>query len=137
MNGLCITDNCLLRRSDGICTTCEKEFYVAASQRVCVTFFCKTWDENNGECFSCYPNFELRGGLCVNKLCLSFRNDPAFSLPQCSSCSGNYFPFGQYCVPKFCPTFNYNPETDACIGCDFGFVYKNNSCILDNCIQFA
>ena len=55
------------RNFDGdICIECSFRFYFDEN-KVCrqVNDLCRTWDEENGDCLSCYGGYVLDAGRCL------------------------------------------------------------------------
>ena len=51
---------------NGNCIRCSDRYYNNVNTGSCakVSDFCRTWDQNNGNCLTCYTGFELINGSC-------------------------------------------------------------------------
>lgn len=68
---------------DEVCVKCAYRYY--AANRLCrpVSDLCKTWDDNNGACTTCYDGYEVAFGECKAKLLqTSVNNLPVRTDPQ-------------------------------------------------------
>ena len=113
-----------------------------------VDLLCRTFDERDGACLSCYPAFKLENKKCIedegflsqDPFCKEFKDG------VCVACSfGFYFGTDNICmkVSDLCSTYNAN--TGECLSCFLGFKLneEKGSCEEDdfiltdsNCAEF-
>lgn len=121
--------------NNSVCVKCSNGYYFD-SNRTCTLAdtLCKGFDQNNGDCLSCYAGYKLANGRCnvdnssnLNPFCQTFANG------TCVACSkGYYFDSNKICqqIDPLCKTFDYN--TNTCTACYMGFTLANNSCSVSN-----
>ena len=83
---------------------------------------CKTFNESNGDCLTCYDGHELVSGKCIIKKGTSDPNCKTFKNDKCTECSkGYYFDIHNSCVQidPFCKVFDV--PTKKCTSCFSGF----------------
>ena len=60
-----IDQNCA-KFVSGACVLCSKGFYFGSSGKcLAADPLCNTFDQLNGRCLTCFPNFVIVDGLCV------------------------------------------------------------------------
>lgn len=142
-------DNCKTWRDD-VCVECAFGAYFSPS-RICTLAdpLCRTFDNTNGACLSCYDSFELIGIRCIKSEIkdVSDVNCAEFSQGACTKCSvGFIFNSNRVCsqVSSDCKTFV--AASGLCSSCYFGFDLANGICVkgvndvssIDkNCAKFA
>ena len=107
-----------------------------------VSPLCKTYDEGNGHCTSCYPGYVPDKGTCLignakDQNCKNFVGN------QCDECySGFYLNYEYKCMQAnpICKTIDRNDG--RCTSCYSGYVVKNATCVPGeekdpNCKNFA
>lgn len=58
-------ENCYAYDASNFCIKCFDRYYLEGNSCKQVSFFCKTYDEYNGVCLTCYTNFSLINGECI------------------------------------------------------------------------
>ena len=95
---------------------------------------CKTFNDQNGRCTSCYPGYRLD----VNRgSCAIFFKDPNCKIydanNQCQQCANKYFVNVESgkCSPvnPLCRTFN--PDNGFCTTCYQGYGLLNGQCLIN------
>ena len=118
------------------CVECSFRFYFD-DNRICrkVSDLCREWDEENGDCTSCYVGYELMDGKCysmtlaqIDAGCRRFDWD-AFT---CETCSFRFFKDGDKCkqVDDLCR--GYDEDDGSCTSCFGGYVLDGGKCVIGN-----
>jgi proprotein convertase subtilisin/kexin type 5 len=140
-----VDPNCAKFDTQGICVQCSQGAYFSNGVCTLVDANCKTFNNVNGQCTSCYGGFVLIQGKCVAQSsqnvdpnCAKF--DTQGNCVQCSQ--GAYFSNGVCTlVDANCKTFNnVNGQCTSCYG---GFVLIQGKCVAQssqnvdpNCAKF-
>lgn len=127
-----VTDEYCKTWNGDICTECSfGAFFLPNGKCTLADPLCRTFDQNNGNCMSCYASFELQGAKCIkSKQSLSDPNCAEFFEGLCTKCSkGFIFLDNGKCGLVSPDCKNYNTLTGACTECYMGFVLESGNCI--------
>lgn len=123
--------NCKKFGDNNQCVQCATNFFIDP-QGKCrqVSPLCKTANQQNGACLSCYPGYVLQGALCVvggsstmDTKCKKIENG------VCLQCYDGYFLSSQGTCMQFnalCKTSNQ--QNGACLSCYPGYQLIGNNC---------
>lgn len=121
--------------NNSICIKCSNGYYFDVN-KVCTLAdtLCRSFDQSNGDCLSCYSGFNLANGRCnvdnssnLNPYCQVFVNS------TCLNCSrGYYFDSNKVCqqIDPLCKVFDY--ANTVCTTCYTGFSLVNGSCTISD-----
>ena len=119
---------------EGKCEKCSQGYYFGQGDDcLLANTLCRTFDQSNGDCLSCFAGFRLEGRDCVedegsslNPFCAEF--DANNTCIRCSS--GYYFDNDKVCqlINPLCKTFDF--EINSCAECFVGFELKDGNCEL-------
>lgn len=143
--GRCILNNntqptdllCRRWNSNGVCVECSNNAYFRQNMCVAADPLCRTSNNQNGGCLTCYAGYNLQNGRCVvtppdagyqnsNQYCAIWEGT------NCRQCARNaYFNANRICVPNnpLCATSGINGQ---CLSCYNGYILQNNNCIVNN-----
>ena len=57
-------ENCYAYDQRNVCIKCYERYYFDGNGCQAVNLFCKTYDDNTGDCLTCYSTFALKNGAC-------------------------------------------------------------------------
>lgn len=95
---------------------------------------CKTFNDQNGACTSCFAGYQVQGAGCVvsnatqgDPFCKKFDSNNT-----CVQCADRYYMNLKVCtlISVFCN--QYNSITGACLSCYSGFKISGSQCVQDN-----
>jgi hypothetical protein len=110
---------------DNVCIKCSKGFFLSLEGKCTqVSPSCATYNENNGQCTSCFSGYEVSGGKCVVSTTTS--GDPNCKTFDgkgvCLECAkGARFNQQGVCVVLNPDCLTYNQSTGACTACYSGY----------------
>jgi len=136
------TDLLCSRWNAGVCVSCATAAYF--SNGVCVASdpLCKTFDNTNGWCRSCYVGYVLSGGKCVKApdaapegpsdlLCAKWFNG------VCTQCSRWAYPKNGVCVQANPQCKTFDNTNGWCTSCYAGYDLTNGDCVAQIPVQQA
>lgn len=141
-NVVIINKGCREFKSGGECLSCSNRFYLD-KEGICqpVNSQCRTYDNSNGACTSCYDGFAIIENTCLPDLTPSqlfailgpiSNCNQIDSDGKCLKCSlGFYFDGNRFCskIPDTCARFN--SLIGVCEGCYQGYSLNlQNECTL-------
>lgn len=104
---------------------------------------CKTWDNNNGDCTSCYQGYGLNGNKCGQAESIQITNCLVVGQNgQCSECvEGTYMARPNECKQVSILCGSYNKASGECTSCVTGHFLQDGVCIFpalfdQNCLRY-
>lgn len=119
-----------------ICLQCSSRWYFSTVNKACasVSDLCLTYDQNNGNCVSCYQGYTLGNGVCSLSSTQQQVTDPGCSLwdwnsQVCLKCSQSWVLVGKTCkaISSLCASSDAN---GVCLSCYIGYSLSNGVCSL-------
>lgn len=116
-----------------VCLKCANYWYFSSSG-VCtlVSTLCKTYDNSNGNCLSCYIGYDLSNGSCILSSANSKPTDAGCAVwnwtqQACLSCSPYWVLVNGVCrsVSPYCKTYD---SAGSCTSCFTGYGLSNGTC---------
>jgi len=115
-----------------VCLACSEFWYFNNNVCVPVSAFCKTYDNTNGNCLTCYKGYELASGSCA----LSTSNPPSdpgcadwnWDAQTCLTCAKFWVLREGKCVSvsPYCNT--YSDANGECTSCFKGYRLNSGVC---------
>lgn len=128
----------LCAKWDGkVCTQCSTGSYFKNGVCTQADALCKTFDNTNGNCLSCYAGYTLTGGSCVAVPLVADNSQPAdvlcarWSGSTCLQCSKSSYSVNGVCTQSdpLCKTFD--STNGACTSCYNGYLLQGGACEQD------
>ena len=122
--------NCKVFKADNLCEKCSSRYYVNDANKCSpVSPLCKTYDDLNGHCTSCYPGYVADDGKCVlgnakDSNCKNFIDG------TCDECyNGFYLNYESKCMQAnpICKTIDR--RNGNCESCYSGYVVSEGTCV--------
>lgn len=117
--------------TNGVCVKCSKGSYFSQGQCVSVSPLCQTYDENNGNCLSCFNGYVLQGPTCIVSSAApsqTVNNCRNFTNGICYECSQRFYMSNGQCLPVNDYCNGYDSNTGACTSCYQGFALQQGAC---------
>jgi hypothetical protein len=141
-NGQCVQTlnqdrNCQQFDSNSSCIKCFASYFLNPSG-VCTlqNNLCATFNQNTGECTSCYQGYTLANGNCSIRIsdpnCKSFNSDNS-----CKECSTSFYLRSGKCVRFNALCATINATTGDCTSCYNGYMLKQGNCSIGTSVTVA
>ncbi len=129
--GLASLDNC--QKNDPVtklCVQCLSKFYLDSSSKCRqMNPLCKTANQNNGACITCYQGYVLSGDVCIiGGATNSDVNCQNFTNGACQQCYSGYFLNTQGKCAQNNPLCRTSDKTGACLTCFPGYRVVDRNC---------
>jgi hypothetical protein len=114
------------------CLNCSSNFFLASDGKCKqINPLCRTADQSNGACLSCYPGYALQGTSCaVGAAAAIDVNCAQFNGSICVRCSNNYYLNSQGVCTQNNPLCRTSSNTGACLSCYPGYVIQGLTCVI-------
>ena len=115
------------------CKKCSDFWYSSEGLCLPVSDNCKTFDETNGQCLSCYAGYDLNSGSCVfspsNTAAVTDAGCKVWKSGVCQECS-TYWVFNNagICIPVSDECRTYDVASGKCLTCYHGYDLVEGSC---------
>lgn len=126
------------------CSQCANGYYLSSSSGQCTQEdpLCKTSDQTNGNCLSCYGGYTLRNTKCeVAQAVIIVNCNTINEFGVCVECLDGYYLANNECrqVPIECAT--YNRANGQCTSCIEKYFFQDGGCMYpglwdDNCVRY-
>jgi proprotein convertase subtilisin/kexin type 5 len=121
-----------------VCVQCASDAFFQNGKCVEVDPLCKTWDNTNGNCLSCYKAFNLEGTKCVvapNPIDNSQPSDilcAEWSGKTCLKCAQNAYFVNGVCNQANPLCKSYDNTNGDCLSCYNGYDLIAGKCVANN-----
>ena len=139
INNTCLVStqdpNCLKFNDNKICQLCANRFFLDANSKCKqVSSLCKTYNQGNGACETCYNGFVISGSGCIGATAgNSDQNCKVSNKGICLQCYNGFYlnPSGPCLqISSLCKTSD--PNNGACLSCYQGYTLINKTCVPTN-----